>query len=171
MYSFTFLYASVWRRALASLIDLAIIALVSVFLLDPFISFLGLKEASETIHRLPLSVIIVRTYGAWAVLTLIAAWLYHAWQESSRFQATIGKRLLSLQIFTEDEGRLTFREASERFWLKLFSGAIGCVGFLLAFFDADRRTLHDRISHTEVLQPSSDALSNFYKTSDPQQST
>jgi len=163
MFSFTFLYASVWRRALASVIDLVIIALISVFLLDPFISFLGLKEASEAIRRLPLSVIIVRTYGAWAIATLIAAWLYQAWQESSRFQATIGKRLLGLLVCTEDEGRLTFREATERFWLKLFSGAIGLVGFLLAFFDADRRTLHDRISHTEVLQARYDAILARYR--------
>jgi uncharacterized RDD family membrane protein YckC len=170
MFSFTFLYASVWRRALASAIDFLVIALISVFLLDPFISFLGLKEASEAIRRLPLSVIIVRTYGAWAVVTLIAAWLYHAWQESSRFQATIGKRLLGLMVFTEDEGRLTFAKASERFWLKLFSAAIGLVGFLLAFFDADRRMLHDRISHTEVLQPRMDAIAGRYRSSEIQRS-
>src|SRR5438445_12191206 len=99
MLSFTFLYASVWRRALASLIDFAILVLISVFLLDPFISFLGLKAASETVHRLPLSVIIVRVYGAWACATLIVAWLYHAWLECSRMQATIGKRLVGIMVF------------------------------------------------------------------------
>ena len=168
MFSFAFLYASVWRRALASLIDLAIIAVISVFLLDPFISFLGLKAASEIVGKHPLSVIIIRTYGAWAALTLVAAWLYHAWQESSRFQATIGKRLVGIMVFTRDEGRLSFREASERFWLKMFSAAIGLIGFVLAFFDPERRALHDRISHTEVLQPRPEALEGRYRPNQAQ---
>jgi uncharacterized RDD family membrane protein YckC len=153
MLSFTFLYASFWRRAFACAIDFALIALISVFILDPSISFLGHREASAVVGRLPFSVLIVRVYGAWLMLTLLFAWLYFALQESSRKQATLGKRCMNLMVFTENEERMTFATASVRFWSKLISLSPAFGGFILALFDTRHRALHDRIARTQVLQP------------------
>ena len=159
MLSFTFLYASFWRRTVACLIDVVIIALVSVFILDPSINFLGLREASETLRKLPFSVVILRVYGLWVLLTLIFAWLYFALQESSGKRATLGKRFMGLIVFTRNEERITFRAASVRFWSKLLSASLAFGGFFMALFDDRHRALHDRLARTQVLQPSDEAFS------------
>ncbi len=161
MLSFTFLYASVWRRAFAALIDLIIVAAFGAIILDPVITVLGLRLASEAHKHAPEAVTILRAYGVWGALTLIAAWLYFAYLESSRWQATIGKRILGLLVFTTDEGRLSFQEASKRFWMKMLSALSLCLGFLLAFRDLKRRMLHDRLSNSLVLQPRTNLQSYF----------
>jgi uncharacterized RDD family membrane protein YckC len=153
MLSFTFLYASVWRRAIAFLIDAALILLAGIFILDPLISFLGLREATETLRRLPLSVVIVRVYGLWMILMVLLAWLYFAMQESSRNQATIGKRIMDIIVCSMDEERISFARASMRFWGKFISASLAGAGFILPFFDPKRRALHDKLARTQVLQP------------------
>ncbi len=134
------------------MIDLAVIVLVSFLMFEPTALALGVRAASETLHKVPFSIFILRTYGVWGAFTLIVSWLYYSLSESSRFQATIGKRLLGLLVFTQAEGRLDFQRASRRFWSKLVSAAPAFGGFFLFFFDPKRRTLHDRLSRTIVLQ-------------------
>jgi uncharacterized RDD family membrane protein YckC len=158
MLSFTFQYASFWRRAIALAIDAVLLGLVSGILLDPFMSWLGLREASEALKRAPLSVAIVRAYGAWALSTILVAWIYFALQESSTSQATIGKRLMGLKVFTSEEDRLTFRAASIRFWARLLSVMTAGIGFLMALFDAKHRALHDVLAGTRVIEPRPEAF-------------
>src|ERR1051326_3727912 len=121
MLSFTFQYASLWRRIVAGAIDFVASAAIGAILLLCVFSVLGLRLAHEPLQHAPASVLIVRTYGVWLAFSLGAAWLYFAFMESSRGQATIGKRIMGLMVFTKDEGRLTFREASLRFWAKLLA--------------------------------------------------
>jgi uncharacterized RDD family membrane protein YckC len=151
MLSFTFRYAPVWRRAIAMLIDGAILVLVDTLLLQPFIAFLGLRQTVFASAHTPLSVSMVRTYGVWFVMSLLAAWLYFAKQESSQAQATIGKRFMGLIVFSRSEERLSFHEASIRFWSKFLSLGTLTIGFFSAFWDKKHRSLHDQIAHSVVV--------------------
>jgi len=153
MLSFTFEYGSFWRRAAALATDVVILAVVGVVLFDPIVTILGVSALHETSHHVPFSIDIIRGYGAWAVVMLLTSWLYFALMESSRMQATLGKRLMGLLVFRADEGRLNFREASVRFWAKLLSVMTCFFGFFLALASQKHRTLHDRIAGTVVLQP------------------
>ena len=92
------------------------------------------------------------------MVTLIAAWLYFALQESSRWRATIGKRCLGLCVLTLDEDRLSFGEASIRYWTKVLSIFTLGSGFFMALFDAEHRTLHDKLAGSCVLQSRSEAF-------------
>jgi len=152
MLSFTFQYGSIWRRAAALMIDMVVLAILGAVIFQPIPSVLGITALHEMSHRVPFSIDIIRAYGAWAVALLIAAWLYFAIMESSRMQATLGKRLMGLLVFRADEARLSFREASVRFWAKVLSVMTGFIGFFLAMVSNKRRTLHDRIAGTVVLQ-------------------
>src|SRR6476469_9687364 len=143
MLSFTFLYASFWRRLAAFLIDVVLLSLVSGILFQPFLDFLGFREMSEPGKAMPFSLVVIRTYGLWALLTLIGSWLYFALQESSVHQATIGKRIRGIMVFTDQEERISFRVASLRFWSKFISLSIALLGFIMAAFDPKRRALHD----------------------------
>jgi uncharacterized RDD family membrane protein YckC len=151
MLSFTFRYAPVWRRAIAMLIDVALLVLADTLLLQPFIDLLGLRQSAGASIHTPLAVTIVRTYGVWLMMAIVLAWLYFAKQESSQAQATIGKRFMGLMVFGTDEERLTFAETSARFFSKLISGATLLIGFLSAFWDPERRSLHDHISRSIVV--------------------
>ena len=151
MLSFTFRYAPVWRRATALLIDTCILTLIDVLLLQPFIDFLGLRQTVLASARTPLSVSIVRTYGVWFLMSLAVAWLYFAKQESSLAQGTLGKRFMRLIVFSKFEDRLTFNQASIRFWSKFLSLGTLTLGFISAFWDKKHRALHDHIAHTVVI--------------------
>lgn len=157
MLSFTFLHASVWRRILAFAVDVAILGLLSGLLLQPFIDFLGFRELAVT-RQHPFGVVVLRTYGVWLLVSLIGAWLYFSLQESSAHQATLGKRLFGIRVYSSDEQRINFAQASKRFWAKLLSACIAGAGFLLAFSNSERRTLHDLLSKTQVLQYRPEAL-------------
>lgn len=161
MVSFTFQYGSIWRRACALMIDMVVLAIIGTVFFDPIITLLGFSALHEMSHRVPFSVDIIRGYGAWAVAMLFAAWLYFAIMESSRMQATLGKRLMGLLVFTSDEARLSFREASIRFWAKVLSVMTCFLGFFLALTGTKRRTLHDRIAGTMVLQAGPEAESSL----------
>lgn len=88
-------------------------------------------------------------YGPTAVLV---GWLYYALLESSRWQATIGKRWMRLQVTDLNGQRVEFRRASLRYWGQYLSGALGGIGFLIAAFTPRRQALHDMIAGCVVLQ-------------------
>jgi uncharacterized RDD family membrane protein YckC len=81
------------------------------------------------------------------------AWIvYFAAQESSRWQATLGKRLFKLRVVTLDNSRITFAGASARAFLKLVGLAAFFLGIIPALFTRRRQTLHDLVSRTVVVR-------------------
>lgn len=152
MLSFTFQYGSIWRRAAAMAIDLVVLGVIGVAAFESIPDVLGITALHERANRVPFSVNILRAYGVWSIVMLFAAWLYFAIMESSRRQGTFGKQMLGLMVFTMDEARLSFREASVRFWAKVLSVMTVFFGFFLILAGNKRRTLHDRIAGTIVLQ-------------------
>lgn len=63
---------------------------------------------------------------------LVVGWLYFAPLESSRLQASLGKRLLGLRVIDLDGRRVLFLRAT--------------VAFLLAAFTARKQALHDLLA-------------------------
>lgn len=152
MLSFTFQYGSLWRRFIAIIIDLAIVAIIGGFLFDPVAIVLGHDALKQANVHAPFSVVIVRDYSIWAIATVIVAWLYFAIMESSSGQATFGKRMMGLLVVNRDEGRLSFGKASIRFWIKALSIFTAFVGYFIAFFDSKSRMMHDRVAGSLVLE-------------------
>jgi uncharacterized RDD family membrane protein YckC len=91
--------------------------------------------------------------GTSAVLLWIVCFgLYCASAESSVHQATPGKRLLKLKVVSTSHGRLTFPQATWRFYAKFLSTFVLLVGFAIAIFHSRKQTLHDMISGTLVVR-------------------
>ena len=88
-------------------------------------------------------------YGPLAVLT---GWLYYALLESSRLQATFGKRWLGIHVADMQGRRIEFRRASLRYWGQYLSGALGGIGFLIAAFTPRRQALHDLLAGCVILR-------------------
>jgi len=91
--------------------------------------------------------------GTAAVLLWIVCFgLYNARAESSIHQATPGKRLFRLKVVSIPYGRLSFQQASGRFYAKFLSTFFLLIGFVIAVFNSRKQTLHDMIAGTVVVR-------------------
>ena len=84
---------------------------------------------------------------------LVAFWLYFGVQESSPYQATLGKRLLGIYVVDIEGNRITLGRALLRALVKTVSQAVifGVIGFVMALFTPRKQALHDLIANTLVL--------------------
>ena len=142
-----------WQRALAFVIDFMLIALLNMFLVIPLATVLGLRESKGTDEvRSAFVMFLLGAYLVTTIVVIIAAWLYYALSESSPKQATIGKKLLGIQVTDMDGGRIDFQTASIRFFGKIISAALAGAGFIMAPFTPQYQALHDVIAKTLVVK-------------------
>ena len=135
--------ASFGKRLAAFLVDLLLIgALSSLFLL----------------------------FRLWYAAALVA-FCYFTVFEGSPMQATPGKKLFGIAVSGENGLPVSFGTALLRTLCKMISGAAFGVGFLMAAFREDGRTLHDLLASTRVMEvmPASDpSVSRFPGPGNPQ---
>ncbi|MDI1284699.1 MAG: RDD family protein [Reyranella sp.] len=86
------------------------------------------------------------------ILGLVIAWLYFALMESSERGATVGKMALGLRVVTDKGERLSFMNATGRYFAKILSALILCIGFIMIAFTDRKRGLHDMIANTLVIK-------------------
>lgn len=134
-------YGGFWRRLAAYLID-SIILFVGTFVIG-FIYGALIASNGQSIDA--AGEIFLQCVG------IVAGWIYFASQESSEDQATVGKRVMGLQVCDLQGSRLSFGRASGRFFAKILSGLILLIGFLMIAFTQRRQGLHDKIASTVVL--------------------
>jgi len=128
-------YAGFWRRAIAYLADLLLLALLyAVFFI---------VEVDANVGPRPVMV---------AIFGLVVAWLYFAGTESSKEQATLGKMLVGLHVTDLEGRRITFARATARFFAKALSAAPLYIGFIMVAFTARKQGLHDKLAGTLVLE-------------------
>lgn len=145
-------YANFFQRLGAFVIDNLII---SVVLIPAFL----LEQGASSVGRGGRNIIFL--------LYLLVGWLYFAMQESSEKQATVGKRVLSIKVTDFNGNRLTFGNATGRFFGKLLSGMIYGIGFLMAAFTKQRQALHDKMANTYVVTLATDSTFFARETSSP----
>lgn len=143
-------YAGFWLRAVAYLIDNLLLGFVLGNLLlrplmgrpggipadDPWFLF---KNTSPQITALML-------------LFLMGNWVYFSLCESSKWQATVGKKVLGLMVVDLQGQRLSFARASGRFFGKILSSMTFLVGFAMAGFTKRKQALHDIVAGCLVIK-------------------
>ena len=77
--------------------------------------------------------------------------LYHILLWSSRGQ-TVGMMAVHIKVLSRNGGRVTRRRSALRFFGRIFSVLPLFLGLLMALFDRKRRTLHDRLAGTVVVE-------------------
>jgi uncharacterized RDD family membrane protein YckC len=120
-------YAGFWERFAAIVIDAVIISVGT-----------GIVAAA--------------TFGAGIVLGFFGSWLYEAYMMSSEWQATVGKRVMSIVVTDLDGKRMTFARATGRHFAKYISTFLLGIGYIIAAFTARKQALHDMIAETLVLK-------------------
>jgi len=68
-----------------------------------------------------------------------------------KYGATLGKMAAKVRVVTAEGGRVSYARATGRYFAKMLSGAICGIGYFMAFFDEEKRALHDRICNTRVI--------------------
>ncbi|MBL0286160.1 MAG: RDD family protein [Bacteroidetes bacterium] len=78
--------------------------------------------------------------------------MYFTYFESSLKQATIGKQLMNMKVVDKNGFRLTPANALIRNLSKIHFCFILFIGYLMAAFDAQKQSLHDKIAGTFVVK-------------------
>ena len=85
------------------------------------------------------------------VVSGLAFWLYFAGFESSRFQATPGKRWSGVMVTDIAGQRLSFGRATIRHFGKVVSAALLGLGFAMAAWTSKKQALHDMLGGAVVV--------------------
>ena len=96
----------------------------------------------------PESVAKISNFGM--LLNVVVVWLYFAMQESGENQATVGKRILGIYVTNKVGNRLSFPQATIRYFSKYLSSIL-MIGFIMAAFTKNKQGLHDLIADTLVV--------------------
>ena len=86
------------------------------------------------------------------LIFLVGGWLYEALMESSRWQATLGKRAVGLRVVDLGGRHISFGRATARHFAKILSSLILNIGFIMAGFTEKKQALHDLIAGTLVVR-------------------
>ncbi|MGB8770220.1 MAG: RDD family protein [Candidatus Korobacteraceae bacterium] len=142
-------YAGFWLRAWAGAIDVALEASGALLLTSTM--DLALRRFGYLLGISPF-VSKVATGVAFIAILSVGSWLYSAFSESSSWRATVGKRILGLQVVTADGDKVSFGQATIRHLMKFLSLFFLTIGFMMAGWTKRRQALHDMPSDCLVIR-------------------
>ena len=135
-------YAGFWIRFGAFFIDYFILMLVNLMIHLP-LGFLALPSERNM-------GLFVTVQGFIMLLQVAIPAVYTTWF-LGKHGATPGKMACKLRVVTADGGKISYARALGRHFATWISAMILWIGFLMAAFDSQKRTLHDRICDTRVI--------------------
>jgi uncharacterized RDD family membrane protein YckC len=154
-------YAGFWLRFVAYVIDVIVLGILSTPIVLGAGVMMGVGEAIRDARRggsdwnngLPPSVIgFIALCG---LIGLVGTWLYHALLESSEWQGTLGKKVMSLEVTDLAGARVSFGRATGRHFAKFITSLIPLfIGYILAGFTEKRQAVHDMLAGSLVLRKS-----------------
>lgn len=133
-------YGGFWVRFVALVLDYAIVFLIMLAALFALLAVKATVGMDSTVELIASLVLSFAPYFYWPVM------------ESSGWQATVGKRVMGLEVTDADGNRLSFPRALLRSLAKIISGIPIGIGFLIAAFTARKQALHDIIVKTLVVR-------------------
>ena len=143
-----FHYAGFWLRVLALIVD-SIINFIIVLI--PAISlgyFIGLNMAdSATQYEIEAT-----AEAVGQLLGIVVVWLYYAIMESSKYQATIGKKIFGLRVVDLDGNRISFGKATGRHFGKFISMLTVLIGYFMIGWTKRKQGLHDKMAGCLVVR-------------------
>jgi uncharacterized RDD family membrane protein YckC len=134
-------YAGFWIRFGAKFIDGIILGVLIFVPMMLLIGFTALAEDSST-EMIIQGVFQLAYYVVSAGYTIFFV---------GKYGATPGKMACKLKIVDESGGKIGYGRATGRFFAEILSGLICYIGYIMAAFDDEKRSLHDRICNTRVV--------------------
>ncbi|MDH5753489.1 MAG: RDD family protein [Deltaproteobacteria bacterium] len=139
-------YSGFFIRLLAAGLDGVILLLAFSFL--NMVVFSGVDPTGMSQEETAAVVLQIRLFG---YASLLLALVYHVVMESSKKQGTLGKMAMGIKVVDADGNRITLGSSLLRNLVKILSGLIFFIGFLLVLFMPNRQSLHDKVAGTFVV--------------------
>ena len=135
--------AGFWLRLGAWAIDAFIIGIVNLGIFIPMGMYTSTAPENPAAAFALMPLIMLLQYAIPAA--------YETWFVG-KYGATPGKMACKLKVVVADGSHVTYLRSLGRHFAKLLSGMILCIGYIMAAFDEEKRTLHDRICETRVVR-------------------
>ena len=152
-------YAGFWKRVAAYVIDVLVLYIPNLLIekiTGAAVAQTALSQAMAASAGNPQ--MLINAYGAFyhamlptLMVQTVLAWLYFALCQSSSLQATLGKLALGIRVTDIEGRRISFARASGRFFARIPSAMIFCIGYLMVAWTARKQGLHDLLAGTLVV--------------------
>ena len=139
-------YAGFFIRLLALFLDGLILGTLSTAILVVVATVFAPQLRMQSPEHINIKLIALFDLGLVLVQMLYIVFFL------GRFGATPGKMICGLKVVTTDDSRLTYRRATARYFAQILSGMALCIGYLMVFFDREKRALHDHLCGTRVIR-------------------
>jgi len=151
-------YAGFWLRFVAYIIDGFVLGAGFIAIIVVLAMVTGLGSAVSRIHSgedigEAFALLGVASIFLGIGIAIVGGWLYFAMMESSSWQATLGKRALSIEVTDMAGQRISFGRASGRHFGKIITNLIPfAIGWILAGVTEKKQALHDMIASCLVVR-------------------
>jgi uncharacterized RDD family membrane protein YckC len=146
-----FIYAGLWRRLQASILDFLVLWPLTMALDTLLRLSTGLPFGADVIFEFTSQWVQMK-YEVMEEVWIGTSLLYFAAFESSSWQATPGEYWIGLAVFDQNGHRLSFLHALGRTLCKCFSFAPPGLGFLMIPWTARKQALHDMMTGCLVME-------------------
>jgi uncharacterized RDD family membrane protein YckC len=139
-------------RSIAMVIDLIFTTSIVLFALQvsPY-EFVGLKYVFE-IYKMDMLFTPETTTEIFNVLNIIVGIFLGVIVPVSFFNTSLGKKLTKLRVRGDQNYTITLSKAVKREVIFKPISMVLIVGFIMPFFDKEKRSLHDRLAGTLVIK-------------------
>ncbi len=134
-------YGGFWIRLLAKIIDGVAVGILQAIVSIPLGLVIGLSGSADSSGG----------EGILFLISLILPIVYTTWFLGT-YAATPGKMACKLRVVSAYGEQISYARAFGRTMAEWLSSLILCLGYLMAAFDEEKRTLHDRICNTRVIR-------------------
>lgn len=142
------MYAGFWRRFVAILVDGFIIT-IPILIITSILVFNELNTAYNNGYYTEPS----NSITGWGYLLGLAInIIYFAGMHASKWQATIGKKMMGIKVTDMNGNRISFLRAVGRLFGTYVSTIILYIGFIMAGLTEKKQALHDMIASTLVMK-------------------
>lgn len=140
------IYGGFWIRFVAKFVDGLILGVINMLI------SLGVGAVMTTNISNPEDIssamfpAIINGLIQWSANIFYAVWFV------GRYAATPGKMICGLKVVTPEGGKVSYLRAFGRCFAEILSSILLFIGYIMAGFDSEKRTLHDRICSTRVIK-------------------
>ncbi len=127
-------YAGFWIRTGAYILDALIVGVVNAIIAFILGGSIGGGEAGVIVQ----------------IFSLVMGVLYFGLMEGSSYQATLGKMAVGIKVGDQRGQQISVLNAIGRYFGKILSAILLCIGFLMVAWDDKNQGLHDKIAGTYV---------------------
>ena len=141
-------YAGFGTRLLAKILDALILGLGAALIIGIAAAIL-IPLGTRNQGQAPVFFI---GFGLAVLVVLFGTWFYQIWC-LPKYGGTPGKRILNIKVVTAEGGPISWGRSFGRFFAEMLNGLIPLwIGYIIALFDEQRRTVHDHLAGTRVVK-------------------